>query len=295
MGQYLFVNQRPVTSLMISKFIEEGYGTRLQANRFPLFLLYLTMPPQELDVNIHPRKKEVRFGDEKKIRDLVLLATREALEEKEKPLPLSKISFPTPQAFSLTVMPSVRREEETRPALTKKISIVATLGQYLLCQESDEEIVVIDSRRARERVFYEKMHKEAIGVQHLLFPIQVEKSLAEAAKIVQHIPLLNDLGIAIRSFGKNSFVIEAYPDIFSENEIHSLLDSLLEELSSLKLEENQKKATLLFCRSIKKKVLTLEEGAHLVEELFLCENPHLSPSGATIFCRLTPKEVEKWL
>lgn len=293
-GQYLFINRRPVFSPFISQIVTEGYGTRLPSNRFPLFLLYLSCPPDLIDVNIHPRKKEVRFHEEKSIREIVLKAVRRALEEKIE-LPTSKISFPISQAFSLSDHPFVEKKEvfnEIKPTF----QILSLLGPYVLAVSSPDEIVVIDSARARAKIYYEKwMEKEnAIAVQSLLFPVTIEKSSLEAAKIEPHLPLLNEMGIGIRPFGGNSFVLEAIPEIFSLEEIEQLIDTLLGEIAGVPAGLAKKKAALIFCRSFKKKVATTLEGEKLAEELFRCKDPHLCPEGKPTFLRLTPGEMAKW-
>ena len=297
-GQYLFVNRRPVLSSFVSSIVEEGYGTRLPTHRFPLYLLYLQVPPDEIDVNIHPRKKEIRFLDEKKIREVILQGVSCALEEKlERPVS-PKITWPAAQVFSLSETPlEIRSEVTLPPPELKKFHLLMMMGEYLLFKESEEEILLVDSRRARARVFYEKMDKkqETISVQHLLFPLQVEKSQSESRKMTTYLPLLNELGILIRSFGTNAFVIEAFPDIFQESEVLTMIDSLLDEFSSSPLQENRKKAALLFCRALGKKTLTSQEAVKLVEELFASSESTLCPEGKVIWKRITPKEMSKWL
>lgn len=99
-GQYLFINDRAVTSPLLGFAVREGYGTMLPTQRYPLFVLHLHMPGTLVDVNVHPQKKEVRLRQEQKLKEWVTQAVQEALSSKnfqEDPLELSS---PFPFAFN---------------------------------------------------------------------------------------------------------------------------------------------------------------------------------------------------
>ncbi len=80
-GQYLFINKRAVVSPLISYAIREGYGPSLPANRYPLYILHLTLPGSLVDINVHPQKKEVRLRHEQDIKTLLIQATEKALTQ----------------------------------------------------------------------------------------------------------------------------------------------------------------------------------------------------------------------
>lgn len=78
---YVFVNTRPVTSRAISTSVREGYYTKIPKGRYPVAVLALTLDPEEVDVNVHPRKAEVRFSREKEVGDAVIRAVEKVLSE----------------------------------------------------------------------------------------------------------------------------------------------------------------------------------------------------------------------
>lgn len=80
-GQYLYINQRAVTSPIISYAVKDGYGTALATGRSPVFVLHLNIPGEMVDVNVHPQKKEVRLRQEQLIRDLVVQSVTTALKQ----------------------------------------------------------------------------------------------------------------------------------------------------------------------------------------------------------------------
>ncbi len=77
--QHLFINGRPAGAPVLGAAIREGYHALLPRDRFPALYLFLTLPPDEVDVNVHPTKKEVRFRDPSAVRDAVIAALRSAL------------------------------------------------------------------------------------------------------------------------------------------------------------------------------------------------------------------------
>lgn len=78
---YVFVNTRPVTSRTISTAVREGYYTKVPKGRYPVAVLALTLDPGEVDVNVHPRKAEVRFSREKEVGNAVIRAVEKVLSE----------------------------------------------------------------------------------------------------------------------------------------------------------------------------------------------------------------------
>lgn len=79
-GQYLFINQRAISSPLISFAVREGYGTMLSTGRHPLYLLHLTIPGTLVDVNVHPQKREVRLRQEQVLKEMVIKAVNTALQ-----------------------------------------------------------------------------------------------------------------------------------------------------------------------------------------------------------------------
>ena len=84
-GQHLFINQRAVYSPLISSAVREGYGTMLPNHRYPIFVLHLRLPGSELDVNVHPQKKEVRLRQEPQLKEAIIRAVQTGLRKDQQP------------------------------------------------------------------------------------------------------------------------------------------------------------------------------------------------------------------
>lgn len=160
-GQYLFINQRPVTSPLISFAVREGYGTALIQGRHPVFVLYLNMPGELVDVNVHPQKKEVRLRQEQIIRDLISRGVERALMHKETPTPtfssaqhlfakaaaLSEVPLapkPTTPAWTFQPKPAAQPMQPPKPVHAPLIQpqeipmsppkLLASIPRYLLLE-----------------------------------------------------------------------------------------------------------------------------------------------------------------
>ena len=146
-GQYLFLNGRPIQSPFISWTIKEAYSTHLPSNRHPPFVLWLTVPPEVVDVNVHPQKKEVRFRDEGEIRRTLFMATQEALafREEEKcppasfstyqPLPWEPMATETDPPVQPTLFEFIKTGEEKPP----EARILSTLKGFVIAEMPGKE------------------------------------------------------------------------------------------------------------------------------------------------------------
>ena len=105
-GQYFFVNERPVKSQPVSFALSRGYGELLPAGRFPLGILFLTVPTDQVDVNVHPTKREVKFQAERELLQMVVQSVRKTLDRanlfKTIELPASDLPGDNQQADSRT-------------------------------------------------------------------------------------------------------------------------------------------------------------------------------------------------
>lgn len=88
-GQYLFINRRAVISPLISSALKEGYGTLLPSDRFPVFVIHLTLPGSLMDVNVHPQKREVRLRQEQQLKSALFEAVQQAI----RPQPQQPVVF----------------------------------------------------------------------------------------------------------------------------------------------------------------------------------------------------------
>ena len=182
-GLYLYVNGRFVRDKVLDHAVMEAYSGRLMKGKFPLAVLFVQLPHDQVDVNVHPTKSSVRFAVPKQAHDTVARAVSEGLKKLDRPTwgqtqPVKPSHRPVPYKLSpprgdvneprpeLTPRPHSHVPEATQPLWPEKaFSSLRVIGQlhntYIVC-ESEDGLVLIDQHAAHERVVFESL-KAAYG------------------------------------------------------------------------------------------------------------------------------------
>jgi DNA mismatch repair protein MutL len=225
-GQHLFINRRPVVSSQVSYAVKLGYGERLSSDRFPVFVLHLKVPPQLIDVNVHPQKKEVRFQEYDVVKTLVQQAIASAFAPKKQDM-----AFPSRRPIFLDEPAPLifREEEESVPMLFQQEEIVGVFAHYLLLDGATVKgygkgLVFVDLRQAKEQVAYHEMGQ----AQGLLLPLPVELTAAEAAELRHKKGELAKIGFIMQESGKHSILVEAIPPFVQECDVVETIRLVLE-------------------------------------------------------------------
>jgi len=268
---HVFVNGRSVHDRTIQHALFEGYRGRLVKGQFPLAVLFVRVPHDQVDVNVHPAKNEIRFAYPHRIHNLIVEEVRRILEPKDGHGWSQRI----PQNSKTTLAERTRvyetpdprqpqeRDDGLRPGspmhnkrggLVQPVPQVAprqavlwdkkrfgglkVIGQilqtYILCQ-SDTELIIIDQHAAHERIVYENLKKHARdsrqASQKLLLPETLELGFREAQILKRMVQELNRFGLEIEPFGGNSFVIKAIPTLLAQEETVSLVHEIVEKIA----------------------------------------------------------------
>lgn len=301
--QYLFVNRRPVVSLAVAQAVKEAYGSSLDPSRHPAFVLFVDIPPDAVDVNVHPQKREVRFSLEDRVKSGIVQAVSSALFSRhtqvEKPierlapafLPMQEYIQQTPQ----------KAYEPFIPTVVQNVSVFAVCQDYIFAaidwpqqlevpQELLQEgVLVVSAKRALARLVYDEAAKRKSSVQNLLVPVFIELSSDEAARLRILLPKLEDAGIHLSDFGKTSFLVQAIPSYLEasmvEDIVRSVLDEEVEDISRMLAKA---------CKTQKRThALTKDAAEHIIKKLIACDAPFICPAGDKIVTVVTPQELEK--
>jgi len=313
--QLLFVNERLVKDRTLQAAVNQAYRGFLEKDQYPKAFLFLSCPYEEVDVNVHPAKAEIRFRDSRPVFQLVLHSIEKAMlreqgikgiyparvemesgarveERKEKP------------AFPRDVKKPLEREGLFPRAEEKKRG-PRVLGQYLdmyIIASTDEGVLIIDQHNAHERVLfeqYQEIDKKKKWPQKLaLFPVLFELSPSQVLSFEKNQSLLEEIGFRVEAMSGRSYSLKEFPDLFQEIEAREVLFSLLEEVKGEKIEDKKNRimATLACKTAIKAgQALSLEKMSYLVEELFKTSNASLCPHGRPIVVKIDRKEIERAL
>lgn len=293
-GQYTFINGRVVLAPLISFAVREGYGVRLDKDRFPCYALHLDMPAHLIDVNVHPQKKEVRFQKEVFLKQMIKeQVERSFLLPVERPI--LSFSHQKEDVFdwhnqtlsSLTFRESSDEKSPSFFSLKPELNAIGLFKNYLLVQTHEDEVMWVDLHAAEEKMAFDSLTQKTQTPisQGLLIPVGVDLARDEALEIEKKLPQIEKMGFSIRSIGKQSFAIEAIPPCLSIQEIPDVLKALAQE------KEEEAYVVAKFARS-RKKSFVLQEALALAEKILQQPAPYITPSGALIVAIMRHHDIE---
>ena len=270
-GQYLFVNGRPVRDKVLLSALRAAYGDLIPSGRHPLSVLFIEVPAQDVDVNVHPAKTEVRFRDAARIRGLMISAIRHALQtsaqfttntltphalqmahpqESEgfadaatayaQSFPPRAASRPFPSMFP-SAPPQARSAESASTLSASPVgrlgAAVAQIHKAFIVAQTENGVMIIDQHAAHERIVYEKMKQalEEHGVkrQILLVPEVVEMDEPSASRILSRADQLAELGLVVEIFGGNAVLVREIPALLGKTDVGALLRDMADELAEV--------------------------------------------------------------
>lgn len=265
---FIYVNKRCVQDKGILRAVLDGYGRLLEPKRYPFALIDIRVPPSDVDVNIHPRKAEVRFKQGYDIYDAVKAAVKGALATTPRPLAGDEIIYgaqsPCPAPTAEEAVPAygaasafARQAPLVPPIVHGKdaagdvkspwllsLSVVGQLwAEFLIAEDGSakDAFYIIDQHAAAERCAFERLKKEYRGSgvkkQLLLVPEQFDAGHEESVSITEALGGLDRAGFEIDLFGRSpgggsSFLIKAAPAILSGRALSGLVKDISEDLTA---------------------------------------------------------------
>ncbi len=270
--QYLFVNGRPVRDKLLVGAVRGAYQDFLARDRHPMVALFVDCPEDEVDVNVHPAKAEVRFRDAALVRGLIVGALRHALaaagHRASTTVAASALAAFRPGAAPHAIWGVARAALSPGlaeaaaeyhaplgldlPAAARPVAAPvaadaaenAPLGAacaqlhetYIVAQTADG-IVIVDQHAAHERLVYERMKAAlaASGVkrQILLLPEVVELEEAAVTRLAARAAELAELGLLLEPFGPGAVIVREVPALLGEIDVQGLVRDLADELAEL--------------------------------------------------------------
>ena len=266
--QYVFVNGRPIQHFLLANTIKTAFHSMLMENKKPVFILNLKIDPSLIDVNVHPRKTEIRFEDQQTVIKVVYGCTKTALE-KTNLIPKGftesrrymSDSFPSEkQSFDWTKNTNANTNagifsiaDRPAPSLSSSLlknagasarpnrlalALVTQIANSYIIAENENGLVLIDQHAAHERVRYEELmdqfENQKKSVQPLLVPQQMELSTQEINLIEENKNIFVELGFEIEPFGGNTFVVNAVPTCLAKEDIYEVVKGVLDDISNQK-------------------------------------------------------------
>ncbi len=318
-----FINGRWIQDAALNTALIKAYQTYLMVGRYPLAVLFIELEPEEVDVNVHPAKAEVRFKQPDLIFTSVQRAVKRALvayspvpqlapaswkvigQEDVQQLSWQESSFTWDNQQENDIQrPTSAQTVNTVQGLSGAIPILRLIGQIgatYLVAEGPDGLYLIDQHAAHERILYEKLtgSREAISSQILLEPVVMQLPPQSAGVLKEHLDVINRIGFEVREFGVNTFRLTAVPEIFIRNDprlaIRSVIEDFEEDETPLQgmIEE---RTIARICKRMAVKggtVLSVEEQQTLIRDLENCLSPRTCPHGRPTMIHLSVDLLER--
>lgn len=330
--QYVFVNKRPVSDKIITHAITQGYHTNLLERQFPCVFIFIDTPPELVDVNVHPSKREVRFREASVVHDVLAKLIKDTLRDKsnlpqinenievegnnssrECAAPGFEMSVSCPNnsarvseffeiaSENLDASFCGQNSEQIRDfSRSKYLQIDNT---YIAAQDKNG-MIIIDAHAAHERVLFDELksqfENQKVEKQKMLFPITLHFSKDEFIQVLEIKDVFGSLGFEIEDFGDQTMALYAYPALLGEVDIAKEFKSIVADILELDIEISMEKsitpilATIAcHCAVRANQALTTDQIESLVRDLWKTHSPYTCPHGRPTIISITSDELEK--
>jgi DNA mismatch repair protein MutL len=322
-GQVFLVNRRWIQSPLLAQALRQAYGNLLPPGRFPAATVWVNLPPDRLDVNVHPTKREVRFADEDAVFSVVagtcarplaglnppFTVVRGGAAEpvwadrvRESPPDQTRLGLDVPAAPA-----TAPAGEPTAPRAAEGEAGGPELWQlhrtYILAPVRGG-LVIVDQHAAHERILFEEALERLHGTrgtsQGLLFPALVDLSRDQFELLLELGPSLEQLGWDLAPLGPPTVVIRGVPSGLRHERPGQLLQDVLDGVNeatsrTAEAEVAERLARSYACHAAVKAgdPLSQAEMRGLVDRLFATSRPHGDPHGRPTFVRLDLDELHR--
>lgn len=329
-AQFFYVNGRYVRDKLLSHAVRAAYADVLHGERQPAYVLALTLPPEWVDVNVHPAKTEVRFRDARAIHQFVFHAVQRAL------------ATPAGQATTITHDISIfsasghTSGQQTRLSLEDLAALSVPLGVqqttaaytsmpsapaiqdnstpplgYALAQlhgvyviaENAQGLVLVDMHAAHERIVYEQLKAhfaQKIERQPLLIPVVFQASAIEIGTALEESAVLEQLGFEISQASPTALAVRAVPSLLQQADVVTLARAVLREIQEIGgtrvlQEQAHELLSTMACHSAVRahRRLSLEEMNALLRRMEATERADECNHGRPTWVQISLSELDK--
>ncbi|MGB8315299.1 MAG: DNA mismatch repair endonuclease MutL [Aestuariivirga sp.] len=319
--QFAFVNGRPVRDKLIAGAIRGAYADLMSRARFPALVLFLTCPPDRVDVNVHPAKSEVRFRDSAFVRSLIVSTIRASLAGKGM-VSNTYMGRSTVSSFRPMTTPTYGGFSERQAAFEMNMPLSAPVAEppftedfplgtaraqfhdnYIVAQ-TKTGIVLVDQHAAHERLVYERLKRERAGkgiaTQPLLVPQVIDLEPSDVERLSDAQALLAKSGLVLEPFGDGAVLLREIPAALGQAEMAGVVKDIADELAELgettAVDEriNHVLATMACHNSVRSgRKLKPDEMNAMLREMEVTPNSGQCNHGRPTFVELKLADIER--
>ena len=331
-NQFIFVNNRPIKSQFINHSISSSFDGLLRDGYYPGYFLFINIDPLKIDVNVHPNKTEIKFDDDQSLYSIINSAVKHCLGiyqispvldfEKDSSMDISYNQINTDPKI-----PSIEVDSEFNPfkifneedfikkdsnlELSDSLSyanednklsskIFQIFNKYIV-STSKSSLIIINQNLAHQRILYEDFLKSIFESssesQKLVFPIEITLTKSQLILFKKITTEFDSLGF-VYDLSNTLLSISSVPTQLINNSIEEIIEDILDDENIFDKSKNFSYSDF-FAKKLSKsssiktgQSLNSNEQEFLVNQLFSCKEPNLSPDNKQIFITLNKNDIE---
>jgi DNA mismatch repair protein MutL len=329
--QFLFVNSRPVKDRLLVGALRAAYRDLIARDRHPIAALFVDVPLEEVDINVHPAKTEVRFRDPSAVRGLIVGGLRRALDEESqrsaaREQAAAPVMWTTSNSYEpepglgsgiaalreeqhvfkpVTFVPQARAEPAVEPVPSYPLGVArGQVAATYIVAEAEDGLVIVDQHAAHERLVLERMRAAseggAVASQSLLIPEVVELEEPDCDRLEGAAGELADMGLELERFGPTAILVRTVPAALGKTDVAGLLADLAAEIAelggplSLRDKLDHVAATIACHGSVRAgRILSVAEMNALLREMEVTPRSGQCNHGRPTWVKLGHSEIEK--
>jgi len=329
--QFLFVNSRPVKDRLLVGALRAAYRDLIARDRHPIAALFLEVPLEEVDVNVHPAKTEVRFRDPAAVRGLIVGGLRHSLDEEsqrsgvrdqaaapaiwttsesyerdfEQERPFATVRETQASFTPVGFVPAARGERAVEPVPSYPLGVArGQVAATYIVAETEDGLVIVDQHAAHERLVLERMRAAreggTVARQALLIPEVVELDEPDCDRLEGATGDLAEMGLDIERFGPTAVLVRAVPAALGKTDAGKLLADLAGEIAelggplSLRDKLDHVAATIACHGSVRAgRILSVAEMNALLREMEVTPRSGQCNHGRPTWVKLAHGDIEK--
>ena len=330
-NQYIFVNNRSVKCQFINHSIFSSFDGLLRDGYYPGYFLFINIDPTKIDVNVHPNKTEIKFDDDQNLYSIINSAVKHCLGiyqvspildfDKDPSMDISYSQITNPKIPSIEIDSDFNPfqifnddkvenlfseksqdiiESDIKLEDKKLIKIFQIFNKFIV-SASTSSLIIINQKLAHQRILYESflesMFDSAEDTQKLAFPFEYILSKKQLVLFKKIDSEFKSLGFDYELYDSQLKIL-SIPSQLKMNSIEEIIDNILNDEYDLN-ESNSLSNSDFFAKKLSKsssiksgKKLNLVEQEFLVNQLFSCKEPNLSPDNKQIFVTLSKNDIE---
>ncbi len=323
--QVFYINHRPIRSPLLYRAIDQACQGFLVSREFPVAIVNITIDPQEVDVNVHPQKTEVRFRRDQEVFRAVYEALKNCLEEYQVSFRGYKLSnaegyagtglaeamanqwisggIPSFQSCAPPSAPPVRTkqtepEPQIAPEDVNSLNIIGQFHNSYILAEIERSLFIVDQHAAHERIMFNRWQESQHSVQpcqELMFPIILELSVSQIDLLQEQHRFFTELGFDIDILGHNSIIIRGVPPGLNGHEEETVVEMLYASEPGGREQWRQKAIISMACHQAIKagQNLSRAEMFNLIKDLLAGPDHKYCPHGRPTLIKISSQDMER--